>query len=252
MPAMSTKSVLLLRPPSHRRRGYTLIEILVVTATIVILAVLLLPTLAKAKEKGQQIRCLTNMRQLMLATHLYASDFSNYLPFCGGSAFPLIHTNCWAYSRDPAGNHPEHAQLWPYHKSRGILMCPQENTNAPYFKPRFTPGHQAVTSYNFSTSSAGFPISRDGTNGWNKGLGLALTLFRVDAVLAWEPFENNLNLFDDAAIEPFEYCTTRHQGGGIVGFYGGGAEYMSYKVFALEEKRKPGRLWCNPNSPNGN
>jgi prepilin-type N-terminal cleavage/methylation domain-containing protein len=248
---MKKKLVSLMPAASQRRHGFTLIELLVVIAIIAILAALLLPTLARAKERGQRIRCLSNMKQLMLATHLYANDFDDYLPFCGGGAVPAVHTNCWAYTWNSAVYYPEQGQLWPYHKSLGILLCPLENTNAAYFKPRFTLGYETVTSYNFSTSSSGFPTFRTGSAGWNRGLGLKLNLFRADGILAWEPTETTPFYFNDAADEPFEYCSSRHSGGSIIGCYGGGAEYMNYKAFVEEEKRKPGRLYCNPNSPNG-
>lgn len=66
--------------PLGRRRGFTLIELLVVIAIIAILAAMLLPVLAAAKEKGRRASCVSNLRQVGVSLQMYANDNHDNLP----------------------------------------------------------------------------------------------------------------------------------------------------------------------------
>ncbi|MFW6438070.1 MAG: DUF1559 domain-containing protein [Armatimonadota bacterium] len=103
------------------KRGFTLIELLVVIAIIAILAAILFPVFARAREKARQSSCLSNMKQLGLAAMMYAQDYDEHLNLqyhsTSGDAEELI---------EPGGRSVWYVYLEPYLNNREILTCPSQ------------------------------------------------------------------------------------------------------------------------------
>ena len=116
------------RAIAHRRRAFTLVELLVVSAIIGTLAALLLPVLSSAKRKAQQIQCLNNVRQLTLASFTYATESGSHAAY--------------NYSDHPGA-------LWMgmgsyYGNQNRILLCPSTHEPTPAL-PGSVPGAADLT-----------------------------------------------------------------------------------------------------------
>ncbi len=112
-----------------RWRGFTLIELLVVIAIIAILAALLLPALARAKESAKATQCLSNLKQLQLAYHMYCDDFHDLVPPNTGSAQEGAVTSWIGLSDaqvDATTTNIQGGMLFPYNRSAGIYICPSD------------------------------------------------------------------------------------------------------------------------------
>ena len=109
----------------HTRRGFTLIELLVVIAIIAILAAILFPVFAQAREKARAISCLSNIKQVNLGFQMYMQDYDEMWLFRPGHT-PSASGYCdWKYV---CGNDIP-AQDWqdviqPYIKNYAIFDCP--------------------------------------------------------------------------------------------------------------------------------
>jgi prepilin-type N-terminal cleavage/methylation domain-containing protein len=131
------------------KRAFTLIELLVVIAIMAILAALLLPALARAKEKGKQTACLSNMRQIGMAVLMYADDHKNILPYG--------YSYTW----------PGQAELYwwqdlcrPYIRSEPVYSCPSARPHGVWteLRPPGTP-KPLVKDYLCNAQGGAYPSS---------------------------------------------------------------------------------------------
>ena len=104
------------------RRGFTLIELLVVIAIIAILAAILFPVFARAREKARQASCESNLKQLGLAALMYAQDYDE--------SVPCTWPQCWpaANRQNQPGGAWWSALIQPYVKNTQMFTCPSQAT----------------------------------------------------------------------------------------------------------------------------
>ena len=140
--------------PRRGRAAFTLIELLVVIAIIAVLAAMLLPVLALAKEKGLRARCMSNLHQIAIALAAYAADNNEFLPRSVNPGESLGQST-WDLPRSMADNIGP--QIGSNSIYRAIFYCPGAFTavqNNDYWW-NYSSGHR-VTAYQWI-------ISRDGT-----------------------------------------------------------------------------------------
>jgi prepilin-type N-terminal cleavage/methylation domain-containing protein/prepilin-type processing-associated H-X9-DG protein len=135
-----------------QRRGFTLIELLVVIAIIAILAAILFPVFAQAREKARQVACLSNMKQITHAALMYAQDYD-------GCQVPMQLDS----DANPKGSPFERQYNWvvllmPYVKNRDVFSCPSNPGTVEQARPRDPNGqpYQIGTSYGINAHYGAF------------------------------------------------------------------------------------------------
>ena len=190
------------------KRGFTLIELLVVIAIIAILAAILFPVFARAREKARQSSCLSNVKQLMLGVLMYVQDYDERL--IPGAGWLNPDTPPYRYWHDV---------LTPYLKNTQILTCPSETT---------------TIGYGWNYEEFGYYIGAHGT-GW------ATALAEIDKPAETILIGDNA----DGSNSPYLYKSilanhpTRHNEGGNMGLCDGHAKW--YKATNLTPANGPWR-----------
>ena len=118
---------------NYRRNAFTLIELLVVIAIIAILAAILFPVFAQARDKARATACLSNEKQIGIALMSYVQDYDETYPI--GNAAALTSANPWWVTTGSSNvSFPGvgwAGTVYPYVKSTGVFFCPSDLTTVP-------------------------------------------------------------------------------------------------------------------------
>ncbi len=122
----------LIRHDASARIAFTLIELLVVIAIIAILAAMLLPALAKSKERALAIACMSDYKQLQYCYHMYVMDNNDFLPPNKVAGPNASDKESWIGAsdakRDTTTTNIENGMLFQYNRSVKIYKCPSDRS----------------------------------------------------------------------------------------------------------------------------
>ena len=220
-----------------RLRAFTLIELLVVIAIIAMLVSMLLPTLAKSREAGRQLKCSANEHGIVSAMVMYAGDYKDIPPRpnweLNGDRVPG-----WLYVPPAPGvwkweTHRSGA-LFSYTGSDPIYRCPTHKE--PYI------GSGQTTSYLVNGALVGYPPNTPAIRSFR------LDRFRPMDIVIWETDGDGWN---DGSSYPNEGLNLRHGKGAVIVCFDAHTEWIQRPQYDEELAHGPSRLWCAPNSRTG-
>jgi type II secretory pathway pseudopilin PulG len=269
----------------ERERAFTLTDLLVVLATVAILAALILPALAKSGDNGMRMVCLNNLRQLGMAQNMYTGENQDTMPWPNwGNDEP--GTGCpagWLYHGDP--NTPNILQqgivadtanwptwrvgnlktgvYWQYLQNPDVFMCPVDaavNVGTQNWDSR----NNKLSTYIMNGAAAFFPPYVSPANTYEYRTCKMSQIWSPQCIIQWEPSGTSGigNGYNDGSSYPDSYegpSIALHVTGANVLTVGGGTRFMS-SVDVLAQINTPlqgdcshgkGLFWWNPQRCDG-
>ena len=236
------------RRRKQKRRGFTLVELLVVIGIIALLISILLPALSKARKQANTVKCLANMKQFGNAYVQYANDWKGVMPYSGWGDTPGGGNGAkwpdWLYDASSNVTLPhlnnlfdvkdlKNGALYYYLGVTALFHCPQDA--GPW---RVTQS-QSISSY----------VMNGSTNNFTTGKYFKVSAFHPGDAILWEIGTTQGNgASNDPSNFPWEPISARHQKGTAILFMDSHAEVWGVDRFNTELRRPRTALWCVPQS----
>ena len=202
------------------KRGFTLIELLVVIAIIAILAAILFPVFARAREKARQTTCLSNHKQIALGILMYTQDYDEHLPFCVYGPWPSVQPwqHGYSYTRwwELMGAYT--TSIPPYPSMRvGIFNCDSYPQNHPV----------NPSSYGYNADALGYLSSAAYDQRRFNGVSLGEVPRPAEIIMTGPKYCRAGDSVQ--ASMTYEYCLPEaHNGGDNFSFVDGHAKWMKF------------------------
>lgn len=225
----------------RRSTGFTLIELLVVIAIIAILAAILFPVFAQARDKARGVSCLSNMKQLALGAAMYANDYDSHYVSSGG--------DCYGAPPGCSINTPKPSMQWqwtiyPYVKNWQVYRCPSDPHEPNHIATSYTENNWGTNDHNASAGGVNEArtdkpgetalLLEGGNTGWQDTAVQAENAKMVADYTTWTQWNRVVHTQSDWN---WTDKMPRHGDGGNVAFLDGHAKYRIMRGWCAAGKK---------------